>query len=87
MSRHIYTEEVRQQVIELHSREKLGLKAISKWFNGKPGRTTIERILRDSGVYQGPDRIAEQQKQRAERQQRVIEQEQQWRHRMKALLS
>ena len=86
MSRRIYTEEIRQKVIELHTREKLGLKAISKWFNGKPGRTTIERILRDAGVYQGQDRIAEQQKQRAERQQRVIEQEKQWRHRMAVCL-
>jgi len=86
MSRRIYTEEVQQKVIELHTREKLGLKAISKWFNGKPGRTTIERILREAGVYQGPQRMLEQHKQRADRQQRVIEQEKQWRHRMAVCL-
>jgi hypothetical protein len=86
MSRRIYTEKVRRKVIQLHTVEKLGIKAISKWFNGRPGKTTIERILRDAGVYEGPQRIREQQKQRADRQQRVIEQEKKWRHRMAVCL-
>ena len=72
MTRSTYPIEVQQKVIELHTREKLGVKSIAKWFNDKPGRTCIVRILSDAGVYRGPVRMAEQRKAAIRRQREVL---------------
>ena len=86
MSRSVYPEETRRKIVELHTRHKLGIKAIAKWFKGKPGKTTVERILREAGVYQGPERMAQQRRQTEDRRQRIIARERKWRHRMAVCL-
>ena len=86
MGKNVYVEDVRAKVIELHVKEKLGLKAIAKYFNRNPSKTTIERILKESGYYRGPHRMAEQQLGREKRQAAVLKKEKQWRHRIAVCL-
>ena len=86
MSRAVYSEETCRKIVELHTQQKLGIKAIAKWFKGKPGKTTVERILREAGVYQGPERMAQQRRQTEDRRQRIIARERKWRHRMAVCL-
>lgn len=81
-----YNEEIKAKVIELHTVHRLGLKAIAKYFNNKPSKTTVEKILSKAGVYRGPERMEEQQRAREKRQQQVLEAEKEWRHRMATCL-
>ena len=82
MASYPLTEETRQQILSLHTEKKLGIKAISAWFKGKPGRSTIAKVLSEAGVYEGPDRVAEQIKQQRERRERVVSKEKKNRNRM-----
>jgi hypothetical protein len=43
----------RLEILRLYTAEKLGAKAISSYFNGRPCRTTIKYLLIDAGVYRG----------------------------------
>lgn len=81
-----YSEEIKAKVIELHTVHRLGLKAIAKYFNNKPAKTTVEKILSKAGVYRGPERMAEQQKAREKRQREVLEKEKEGRHRVAVCL-
>ena len=43
------------EIVRLYTDEKLGAKAISRYFNGRPCRSTIIKILLKHGVYRGEE--------------------------------
>ena len=43
------------EIVRLYTNEKLGAKAISSYFNGRPCRSTIIKILLKHGVYRGEE--------------------------------
>jgi hypothetical protein len=80
------SEEIKARVIELHVKEKMGLRAISKYFKGKPARTSIQRILSEAGIYLGPQRMEDQQAAKEKRQAAVIQSEKERRHKIAVCL-
>lgn len=47
--------EKQAEIVRLHVAEKLGAKAISRYFNGRPCRSTIIKILLKHDVYRGEE--------------------------------
>lgn len=43
------------EIVRLYVAEKLGSKAISRYFNGRPSRMVIKKILINHGVYRGEE--------------------------------
>jgi len=80
------SEQTRLTIIELYTKEKLGIKAISAWFKGKPGKTTVARVLTEAGLYQGPDRVAEQRATQERRRSAIIQREKELRHQLAVCL-
>jgi hypothetical protein len=55
------------EIVRLYTDEKLGAKAIRRYFNGRPCRSTIIKILLKHGVYRGEEAACKPDEQRRER--------------------
>lgn len=76
-------DEKQAEIVRLHVVEKLGAKSISRYFLGRPCRSTIIKILLKHGVYRGDEAAC---KPDEKRRQRVRLEESEWRNRMAACL-
>lgn len=67
------------EIVRLYVTQKLGTKAISRYFNGRPSRMVIKKILIKHGVYRGEEAAC---KPDENRRQVVRLEEAEWRRRM-----
>ena len=75
--------EKQAEIIRLYVAEKMGAKAIASYFNGRPGRSVIRRILIQHGVYRGE---AAAHTPNEDRRQTIRLEEAEWRKRMAVCL-
>jgi hypothetical protein len=75
-----------EEIVRLYRLEHLGLRAISRYFSGRPTTPGIRAILIRRGVYRGEDAVARQLLQSKERRRRIVIREKETRHRMAVCL-
>jgi hypothetical protein len=56
-----------QEIVRLYTRERMGLRAIARYFNGRPSISGVQKILVRAGVYRSIDAIDRQHLQSEER--------------------
>jgi hypothetical protein len=75
-----------QEIVRLYRRERMGLRAIARYFNGRPSIAGVHKILVRAGVYRSADRLDRQRMQSEERKRIVVMREKMARHRVAACL-
>ena len=82
-SRYVNKEE---EIVRLYKNEHMGLRAISRYFSGRPTIVGIRTILIRRGVYRGEDAVGRQLLQSEERRKRIVLREKETRHRLAVCL-
>src|SRR5206468_1123217 len=75
-----------QEIVRLYTRERMGLRAIARYFNSRPSISGVHKILVRAGVYRSADALGRQQLQSEERKRRVLMQEKMARRRIATCL-
>src|SRR5205823_287618 len=68
------------EIVRLHVNEKMGTRAISKHFSGRPSSDGVRKILIRNGVYRGPEIYERQIQDSNARKERHIREEKEKRH-------
>jgi len=71
-----------QEIVRLYTRERMGLRAIARYFNGRPSIAGVHKILVRAGVYRSADTLDRQRLQSEERKRIVLMREKMARHRV-----
>jgi hypothetical protein len=74
--------EKQQEIIRLHTRERLSPGAIARYFNGRPSTESARKILIRAGVYRRSDIVDQQRLQSEERKRGILIREKMARHRV-----
>ena len=78
--------EKEEEIVRLYRLEHMGLRAISRYFSGRPTGPGIRAILIRRGVYRGEDAVDRQLLQSKERRRRIVIREKEMRHRIAVCL-
>ncbi len=71
-----------QEIVRLYTRERMGLRAIARYFNGRPSIAGVHKILVRAGVYRSADTLDRQRLQSEERKRIDVMREKMARHRV-----
>jgi hypothetical protein len=75
-----------ERIVHLYRREHMGLRAISRFFSGRPTIQGIRAILIRRGIYRGEDAVDRQLLQSEERRRRIVLRERETRYRIAVCL-
>jgi hypothetical protein len=75
-----------QEIVRLYTRERMGLRAIARYFNGRPSISGVLKILVRAGVYRSADTLDRQRLESEERKRVVVMREKMARHRVATCL-
>ena len=75
-----------QEIVRLYTGERMGLRAISRYFNGRPSIAGVRKILIRHSAYRPEDALARQRARSHERRSAIIAHEKTTRHRMAVCL-
>ena len=76
-----------KEIVRMYTDERMGLRAISRYFNRRPSIPGVRKILIQWAVYRSEERLDQQQARSQERRQAVIAREKLTRHRLAVCLS